>query len=155
MRVKSINKNIHLKNAIIMRQRVPISQIMSKELVTLTPDQSLYEAERLFKKHHIRHIPVVEGDKLIGIVSYSDLLRISFADMTDGEEEVTSVVYDMYTIPQIMAKTPLTGTADTSIKEGAEILAAQSFHSIPVVDNGKLVGLVTTTDLIKYLLEQY
>ena len=155
MRVKSINKNIHLKNAIIMRQRVPISQIMSKELVTLTPDQSLYEAERLFKKHHIRHIPVVEGDNLIGIVSYSDLLRISFADMTDGEEEVTSVVYDMYTIPQIMAKTPLTVTADTSIKEVAEILAAQSFHSIPVVDNGKLVGLVTTTDLIKYLLEQY
>lgn len=138
-----------------MRQRVPISQIMSKELVTLTPDQSLYEAERLFKKHHIRHIPVVEGDKLIGIVSYSDLLRISFADMTDGEEEVTSVVYDMYTIPQIMAKTPLTVTADTSIKEVAEILAKQSFHSIPVVENGKLVGLVTTTDLIKYLLEQY
>lgn len=155
LRVKSINKSIHLKNTIIMRQRVPVSQIMSKELVTLTPDQSLYEAERLFKKHHIRHIPVVEGDKLIGIVSYSDLLRISFADMTDGEEEVTSVVYDMYTIPQIMAKTPLTVTADTSIKEVAEILAAQSFHSIPVVDNGKLVGLVTTTDLIKYLLEQY
>ena len=94
-----------------MRQRVPVSQIMSKELVTLTPDQSLYEAECLFKKHRIRHIPVVESDKLIGIVSYSDLLRISFANMTDGEEEVTSVVYDMYTIPQIMAKTPLTGTS--------------------------------------------
>ena len=88
-------------------------------------------------------------------VSYSDLLRISFADMTDGEEEVTSVVYDMYTIPQIMAKTPLTVEADTSIKEVAEILAKQSFHSIPVLDKGKLVGLVTTTDLIKYLLEQY
>ena len=40
-----------------MRQRVPVSQIMSKELVTLTPDQSLYEAERLFKKHHIRQPP--------------------------------------------------------------------------------------------------
>ena len=75
--------------------------------------------------------------------------------MTDGEDEVTSVVYDMYTIPQIMAKTPLTVAADTSIKEVAEILAKQSFHSIPVVENGKLVGLVTTTDLIKYLLEQY
>ena len=54
-----------------------------------------------------------------------------------------------------MAKTPLTVAADTSIKEVAEILAKQSFHSIPVVENGKLVGLVTTTDLIKYLLEQY
>lgn len=138
-----------------MKQRVPVSQIMSKELITLTPTQSLYDAERLFKKHNIRHIPVVEGHKIIGIVSYSDLLRISFADMTDGEHEVTSVVYDMYTIPQIMAKTPLTVAADTSIKEVAEILAKQSFHSIPVVENGKLVGLVTTTDLIKYLLEQY
>ena len=138
-----------------MKQRVPVSQIMSKELITLTPTQSLYDAERLFKKNNIRHIPVVEGDKIIGIVSYSDLLRISFADMTDGEDEVTSVVYDMYTIPQIMAKTPLTVAADTSIKEVAEILAKQSFHSIPVVENGKLVGLVTTTDLIKYLLEQF
>ena len=138
-----------------MKQRVPVSQIMSKDLVVLTPTQSLYEAERLFKKHNIRHIPVVEGDKLIGIESYSDLLRISFADMTDGEEEVTSVVYDMYTIPQIMAKSPLTVDANTAIKEVAEILSQQSFHSIPVVENGKLVGLVTTTDLVKYLLEQY
>ena len=138
-----------------MKQRVPVSQIMSKDLVVLTPTQSLYEAERLLKKHNIRHIPVVEGDKLIGIVSYSDLLRISIADMTDGDEEVTSVVYDMYTIPQIMAKSPLTVDANTSIKEVAEILSQQSFHSIPVVENGKLVGLVTTTDLVKYLLEQY
>ena len=53
-----------------MKQRVPVSQIMSKELITLTPTQSLYDAERLFKKHNIRHIPVVEGDKIIGIVSY-------------------------------------------------------------------------------------
>ena len=74
-----------------MRQIVPVSQIMSKELVTLTPDQSLYEAERLFKKHRIRHIPVVEGDKLIGIVSYSDLLRISFADRWRGRSNLRSL----------------------------------------------------------------
>ena len=46
-----------------MKQRVPVSQIMSKDLVVLTPTQSLYEAERLFKKHNIRHIPVVENGK--------------------------------------------------------------------------------------------
>lgn len=138
-----------------MKQHVPISQIMSRKLITLAPTQSLYEAERLFKKHKIRHIPVVESDRIIGIVSYSDLLRISFADMTDNEEEVTSVVYDMYTIPQIMAKAPLTVNSDATIKEVAEILSKQSFHSIPVLENDKLVGIVTTTDLIKYLLEQY
>ncbi|MDO5105198.1 CBS domain-containing protein [Capnocytophaga sp.] len=138
-----------------MKQRVPVSQIMSRKLVTLDPTQSLYDAERMFKKHKIRHIPVVENDRIIGIVSYSDLLRISFADMTSGEEEVTSVVYDMYTIPQIMAKTPLTVNANTTIKEVAEILAKQSFHSVPVLENEKLVGIVTTTDLLNYLLEQY
>ncbi|MDO4782928.1 MAG: CBS domain-containing protein [Capnocytophaga felis] len=138
-----------------MKQRVPISQIMSRKLITLSPTQSLYDAERLFKKHKIRHIPVVENDRIVGIVSYSDLLRISFADMTDNEDEVTSVVYDMYTIPQIMAKTPLTVNSDATIKEVAEILSKQSFHSIPVLENDKLVGIVTTTDLINYLLEQY
>lgn len=138
-----------------MKQRVPVSQIMSRKLVTLNPTQSLYDAERMFKKHKIRHIPVVENDRIIGIVSYSDLLRISFADMTSGEEEVTSVVYDMYTIPQIMAKTPLTVNANTTVKEVAEILAKQSFHSVPVLENEKLVGIVTTTDLLNYLLEQY
>lgn len=137
-----------------MKQRVPVSQIMTKELVTLNPTQTLYDAEKLFKMHNIRHIPVVEGEKIIGVLSYSDLLRISFADMTDGEE-VSSVVYDMYTIPQIMAKTPITVTADTNIKEVAEILATQSFHSVPVLENEKLVGIVTTTDLLNYLLEQY
>jgi acetoin utilization protein AcuB len=68
---------------------------------------------------------------------------------------VDSLVYDMYTIPQVMTRIPVTVESDTSIKEVAEILSRQSFHSIPVVDQGKLVGIVTTTDLINYLLEQY
>ena len=138
-----------------MKQRVPVSQIMTKELVTLNTTQSLYDAEGLFKEYNIRHIPVVEGDRILGVLSYSDLLRISFADVTEGEEDVSSVVYDMYTIPQIMAKAPITVQASTNVKEVAEILATQSFHSIPVLDGEKLVGIVTTTDLIKYLLEQY
>lgn len=138
-----------------MKKRVPISQIMTKELITLTPTQSLYDAERLFKKHNIRHIPVVEGKKIIGVLSYSDLLRISFADLTDEEDAVESVVYNAFTIPQVMAKTPITITSDITIKEVAEILSKQSFHSLPVTENNELVGIVTTTDLINYLLEQY
>lgn len=138
-----------------MKQRVPVSQIMSTDLVTLNPAQNLYDAEKLFLKHKIRHIPVVEGKKLVGVVSYSDLLKISYADVTEGEEEVESVVYDMFTIPQVMAKAPITVTSDTTIKEVAEILTKQTFHSIPVVENEELVGIVTSTDLINYLLAQY
>ena len=125
-----------------MKQRVPVSQIMSKDVVTIDPTKTLYEAEALFKKHHIRHIPVVEGRKLIGVLSLTDLLRISFADLSDDEKHVDSVVYDSI-------------SPDTTIKEAAEILAGQTFHALPVTENGNLVGMLTTTDLIKYLLEQY
>lgn len=139
-----------------MKQRVPVSQIMTTNLETLTVNQSLYEAEKMFKKHGIRHIPVVEGKKIVGVLSYSDLLKISYADVTEGEEEVEAVVYDMFTIPQVMAKTPLTVTADTTVKEVVEILSKETFHSLPVVENnGELVGIVTTTDLLNYFLEQY
>jgi acetoin utilization protein AcuB len=138
-----------------MKQRVPVSQIMTKELVILNPTQSLYDAEKLFNQHSIRHIPVVEGDRIVGVISRSDLLRISFSELNDEEETVDSLVYDTYTIPQVMTRIPVTVESDTTIKEVAEILAKQSFHSIPVVDQGKLVGIVTTTDLINYLLEQY
>lgn len=138
-----------------MKKRVPVSQIMSTELITLDLSQSLYDAERLFKKHNIRHLPVVDGKKLIGVLSYSDLLKISYADLTENEENVSEVVYDMYTIQQVMAKVPISVEPETSIKEVAEVLADQSFHSIPITDGEELVGIVTTTDLLNYFLSQY
>lgn len=138
-----------------MKQRVPVSKIMTKELVTVNQNDSLYEAEKVLNKYNIRHIPVVEGQKIVGVISRSDLLRISFSDLDENDEKVVPVIYDMYTIPQVMTKVPVAVESNTTIKETAEILAKQSFHSIPVVDKGELVGIVTTTDLINYLLEQY
>ena len=128
---------------------------MSTELITLDLSQTLYDAERLFKKHNIRHLPVVDGKKLIGVLSYSDLLKISYADLTENEENVSAVVYDMYTIQQVMAKVPISVEPEISIKEVAEVLAGQSFHSIPITDGGELVGIVTKTDLLNYFLSQY
>jgi|SRR5690554_3615488 len=138
-----------------MKLEVEVAQIMSKDLKTLTKSQSLYEAEKLFKKHKIRHLPVVDDDHImVGVLSYSDLLKISYADVTEGEEDVESIVYDMFSIAQVMAKVPVTVTPDTSIREVIKILAKQTFHSLPVVEkDGALVGIVTTTDLLNYFLE--
>ena len=60
-----------------------------------------------------------------------------------------------FTIEQVMAKNLIKVTSKTTVKEVAEILSKKEFHAIPVVDNNKLVGIVTTTDLINYLLEQF
>lgn len=137
-----------------MEKKVLVSQIMSTELITISPHQSLYDVESLLNIHNIRHLPVVENECLVGVISRSDLLRISFTDLAENEEKVEAIIYDLYTIPQVMTKFPVTVTSDTNIKNVAEIFSKQSFHSIPVVDNGKLVGIITTTDLINYLLQQ-
>ncbi|RKN77030.1 MULTISPECIES: CBS domain-containing protein [Ulvibacterium] len=139
-----------------MKKQTPVSVIMTRNVITLNNADNLETAELLFKKHRIRHIPVVSGEKIIGMLSYTDLLRISFADAVDEDEEsVETMVYNMFTIGQVMAKTLISVPSTASVQEVAEILSDREFHAIPVVDDGKLVGIVTTTDLINYLLEQF
>lgn len=139
-----------------MKQRVPVSAIMTKNVIKLNLSDDLTKAELLFKKHHIRHIPVVTGNKIIGMLSYTDLLRISYADAVfDEEEGIDTTVYNMFTVEQVMAKNLITITAETTIREAAKILSQKEFHALPVCEGDLLVGILTTTDLIKYLLEQY
>jgi CBS domain-containing protein len=139
-----------------MKKNVPISSIMSKNVIKLNLTDDLTKAEQLFKKHHIRHIPVVNSNKIVGMLSYTDLLRISFADAVDDDASVVDVtVYNMFTVEQVMAKKLVTVSPETTIKEVAEILSCREFHALPVVEGQLLVGIVTTTDIIKYLLEQY
>ncbi len=139
-----------------MKKRTPVSKIMTSDVITINHTDDLITAERLFKENKIRHIPVVSGDEIKGILSYTDLLRISFADaIYEDEQEVDTVVYNMFTIEQVMAKNLVSVHSTTTIKEVAEILSKREFHALPVVDNNKLVGIVTTTDLVNYLIEQF
>ncbi|UGS23188.1 CBS domain-containing protein [Flavobacterium channae] len=138
-----------------MKQKVPVSTIMTKNVVKLNLSDDLTKAEMLFKKHHIRHIPVVYSNKIVGMLSYTDLLRISFADAIDDEDDVDTTVYNMFTVEQVMAKKLVSIAPDATIKEAAQILATKEFHALPVCEGDLLVGIITTTDLIKYLIDQY
>jgi CBS domain-containing protein len=139
-----------------MKQRVPVSTIMTKNVVKLNLSDNLTKAENLFKTHKIRHIPVVNSNQIVGMLSYTDLLRISFADAVDEEDEVIeTTVYNMFSVEQVMAKKLVLISPETSIKEAAEILSNNEFHALPVCEGELLVGILTTTDLIKYLIEQY
>ena len=133
-----------------MKRLEPVSKIMTKELVTLCLHDDLYKAEKLFKEHHIRHIPVVKNRHIVGMLSLSDLQRISFLDSYDANEiKIDNAIYNMLSIEQIMV------TSNISIQSVVEILSENEFHALPVVDNEILVGIVTTTDILRYLLKQY
>lgn len=138
-----------------MKQRTPVSAIMTKNIIGLKKSDDLQYAETLFNKHKIKHIPVVSGKAVIGMLSYSDLLKISYADVTEDESDVDAVVYNMFTIEQVMVKNVVTITSETTIKEATRILAESDFHALPVVDNGILKGIITTTDLLNYFVNQF
>ena len=139
-----------------MKKREPVSHIMTEHVLTVNLTHSLLEAESIIREHHIRHVPVVSEDELVGMLSLTDLMRISFADnFGDGEGAADTAIYSMLTIDQVMKQNLTTIEASTTIKEAAEIFSKEEFHALPVMDEGKLVGIVTTTDIIKYLLEQY
>lgn len=139
-----------------MKQQVPVSTIMTTSIIKLNITDTLTKAETLFKKNHIRHIPVVNSNKIVGMLSYTDLLRISFADAVDEDDTIIdSTVYNMFSVEQVMSKNLVSISPETTIKATAEILAKREFHALPVCEGNLLVGIVTTTDLIQYLIDQY
>ena len=135
-----------------MRKNEPISSLMSKEVITLSLTDTLYSAEKRMKINHIRHMPVVDGDNLIGLLSLSDLQRISFIDAYNKEGTEDTPVYNMLSIKDMMIKNPLTAKPETTILEVSKLLASKEFHSLPVVDKDKLVGIITTTDLLNFFI---
>jgi CBS domain-containing protein len=140
-----------------MKKREAVSNIMKRDLWTLDVNQSnLSEAKSIMEEKKIRHLPVVKGDKLVGMISLTDIHRISFGANYNQAEQVDSAIFNSLKLEQVMKSDPTTINSNTTIKEVAETLAKEEFHALPVVDDSnKLEGIVTTTDLVNYLIDQY
>jgi CBS domain-containing protein len=136
-----------------MKKNEPIKNLMTTNVITLKLSDTLYTAEKRLKSNHIRHIPVIDDEKLIGLISLSDLKRISFIDAYNKEGTVDTAIYNMLSIEDLMIKDPITVTPDTTILEVSKLLASKEFHSLPVVEKGKLVGIITTTDLLHFFID--
>lgn len=128
---------------------------MSTDLITVHHGDPISKVRQLASMHGVHHIPVVTGDQLVGIISWSDILRVSFGDTFQADQRTVDATLDhTFTIEQVMKKNPVSLQETSTVRDAAEILAGGEFHAVPVVKGGKLVGIVSTTDLIKYLLDQ-
>ena len=127
---------------------------MTTQPITVNETNNISDVAQIFKERNIHHIPVVSGTALIGMISKTDIERISFVTGTQDEKANTSI-YKNLTIDQVMTKHVESVQVSNTIKEAAELLARGSYHALPVLENGNLQGIVTSTDVINYLLEQY
>jgi CBS domain-containing protein len=139
-----------------MKHNVPVHEIMSAAPVTVHEKQKVSDAHRLIVERKIHHVPVVSGQRLIGIISANDLLRVSWGDVNRQDPRMVDALLDTLTIRDVMQEDVVTVRPHETVRRAAELLAQGEYHSLPVVDDDEqLVGLVTSTDVIKYLLEQY
>ena len=139
-----------------MKKREPISNIMTPNPIVLNLNDGLAQAEYFFKKYKMRHLPVVKGDQILDIISMTDLARISFVDSYDPDNfSIDTSIYELFSLEQIMVRNPKCIDPDLTIKEAAQQFLEAEYHALPVVDDNKLVWILTTTDLIHYLLNQY
>ena len=135
-----------------MKKREKVGSVMTKSLITVDVNDSLHNANNLFNSHKIRHLPVVANENLVGMLSQTDILRISFGNTFGDQEGADEAIFDMLSINQVMKQNPVTIDIGNTMKEAATVLADREFHALPVEENGKLVGIITTTDIINYFI---
>jgi len=110
----------------------------------------------MLEEKRVHHLPIVEGDHLVGILTPNDILRVSFGEFGNQDSRNLDAILDhTYKLSELMNANTVTVDAQQTVRDAAIILADNNFHSLPVVDGSKLVGIVTSSDLINYLLEQY
>ena len=138
-----------------MKRREPVSQIMTHNALTISITQKLNEAKEIMDANGFRHLPVTIGDNLVGIISKTDLDKFSLTDAYENQDAANKAMLATFTVERIMTKSPKTVEQTATIKSVAETFLVNDFHALPVVHDGKLVGIVSSTDVIRYLLEQF
>ena len=117
-----------------------VQTIMTKDLITLHSSDKVSEVTKIFRNNRIHHLPIVEGEKLVGLITTYDLWK-----MGKSFEESKNI-----TIGEVMSKKLAVLGPNDKIGTAAEILLFNRFHALPIVENGKLLGIITTHDVLKY-----
>jgi len=126
---------------------------MSKEVITVSVDHSMYQATQKLKDHNIQILPVLKKDKLVGVITDRDLKKASASDATTLEIHELLYALSRIKIKGIMTKDPVTVSPDFTVEETAEILLNNRISGVPVVnEKNKVVGVITKTDLFKVLI---
>ena len=130
-----------------------VGERMSRPVITVSPDMPINDCLAMFRKEHIRRAPVMKDGKLVGIVSERDLLNATPSSVTTLSIWELNYLISKVTVKNVMAKKVVTVDQDTPIEEAARIMADKKIGGVPVLSSGKVVGIITETDLFKIFLE--
>ncbi|OGP82166.1 MAG: hypothetical protein A2Z08_03980 [Deltaproteobacteria bacterium RBG_16_54_11] len=129
-----------------------ISDIMTHNVITVPSDTPVLEAERIMEFHKFARLPVVDKGKLVGLVTKDNLLKASPSNATSFSRGELYYLLSRLTVKEIMVKKVVTVSPDTSVEKAAALAQINKVGCLPVVEGGKVVGIVTTNDFFYKIL---
>lgn len=132
-----------------------VESVMSRDLVVLREEDTLDALEEAMSRHGFRHMPVVDGKRLVGIVSQRDLLRASVSSLhpAHGAKDSQRALFARVFVAEVMQREVLTVTPDTGVLDASRKILAHRIGALPVVDaQGELIGIVSENDLLAALV---
>jgi acetoin utilization protein AcuB len=126
---------------------------MSKNVVTISPEDSMQQAMKLLRDHNIRMLPVLKKDKLVGIVTDRDIKQASASDATTLDVHELLYLISKIKVREIMTPDPLTVPDDYTIEEAADLMMKNKISGVPVLNaKEEVVGTITMTDLARVIV---
>lgn len=129
-----------------------VEDVMQRNVITVTPGTTLPEALRLSAGRGVRHLPVLEGPELVGIVSDRDLKRAMASPATGLEPHELDCLLEKVTMDQIMTRAVITAGPMIPVEEAARLMVKERISALPVTERGRLVGIVTETDVLELFI---
>ncbi|MGE0172631.1 MAG: CBS domain-containing protein [Oligoflexales bacterium] len=133
-----------------------VGEIMSKNVIAVKESETLADVLQLMMEHDFRHVPVVNDEKsLVGIISERDLLRtcVTEDDIEIAGAERAYFLSD-HPVTEIMSTNPETVEQESTLSDACQVMLENKFGCVPVVDSGRLVGILTTTDILKEIIRR-
>ena len=156
---KSLARTLQLVESMASRRAVQsesakfVQELMKREFVTMAPEESLLEAERIMRLARIRHMPIIEGGQLVGILSHRDVVEWCIPERAARSPRQREEFLQSTAVSEAMHSKPWTATPGTSLREAAERMLRFKIGCLPVVeteeDGLRLVGLITESDLLR------
>lgn len=141
------------KSTAMTDKTTTVAQIMSTPVITVGPNNTMSDVQDIFRKNNIHHIPVVNEDKVVGIISKSDYYRLLHGFTlfkTHKSEQYNDAIMRSLLAEEAMTRQVATLDPDDSLEMAVGFFRENLFHALPVVDKDKLVGIVTTFDLLTH-----
>lgn len=136
----------------VLRMTLKVRDVYTRKVIWVTPNSTLPEARKLMDGNDIRRLPVIAGGELVGIITLTDVLRAAPSPATSLSVWEINYLLDKITVAELMTSPVMTVTPETPLHEVARLMLAHKIGGLPVVEDGKVVGMITESDIFRVMV---